>query len=264
MRSSPASWSRRLARRASSSDRCRPSSGAPAQVCSPSTEGCASPAQVRRDPAGSSRAPACRTPHGWACPVSPRRSPRSWRRSEARRSCAAPGRRSTRRGHALPTAPASSRRSLAGGRPRSLPAPWPTRSRPSRGGLRGGSSRERTSRGPRPSSCAGKPSRCPAGSSRCRGGPAPPSAEPVLRGKTRVRPGEPRPAAAPIALRFVGGVVELCLGVGQCAVGEQVLDAALVALAGGASLAAALAASRDGRSAAIARAGDRVRLVAGG
>jgi hypothetical protein len=41
---------------------------------------------------------------------------------------------------------------------------------------------------------------------------APPSAEPVMRGRTRVRPGEPRPAAAPIAIRARKGVAELAIG----------------------------------------------------
>jgi hypothetical protein len=41
---------------------------------------------------------------------------------------------------------------------------------------------------------------------------APPLAAPVLRGQTRVRPGEPRGAAAPIALMEGGGVLDLGAG----------------------------------------------------
>jgi gamma-glutamyltranspeptidase/glutathione hydrolase len=41
---------------------------------------------------------------------------------------------------------------------------------------------------------------------------APAAAEPVLRGLPRVRPGEPRPAAAPIALRVRKGLTDLAFG----------------------------------------------------
>ncbi len=41
---------------------------------------------------------------------------------------------------------------------------------------------------------------------------APASAEPVLRGQPRVRPGEPRPAAAPIAVRVRKGLADLAFG----------------------------------------------------
>ncbi len=41
---------------------------------------------------------------------------------------------------------------------------------------------------------------------------APAAAEPVLRGLTRVKPGEPRPAAAPIAIRTRRGLADLALG----------------------------------------------------
>jgi hypothetical protein len=53
---------------------------------------------------------------------------------------------------------------------------------------------------------------------------APASAEPVLRGQPRVRPGEPRPAAAPIAVRTRRGLADLAVGI---ALGS---DAALASL----------------------------------
>jgi hypothetical protein len=50
-------------------------------------------------------------------------------------------------------------------------------------------------------------------------------AVPVLRGQTRVRPGSPRPAAAPIALRKSDGVLDLGAGVGGVADAEESLAA---------------------------------------
>jgi gamma-glutamyltranspeptidase/glutathione hydrolase len=90
------------------------------------------------------------------------------------------------------------------------------------------------------------------------------SAEPVRRGKTRVRPRELRPAAAPIALRLEGGIVDLCLGVGGAAEGERALEAVLAAIAGGGSLVEALRSASAGRTAALLRVGDGVRVLAGG
>lgn len=89
---------------------------------------------------------------------------------------------------------------------------------------------------------------------------APAAAAPVMRGETRVRPGEPRPAAAPIALRARKGVVDLALGVGATAGAESALAAILErlepdvviaeALGAAAGRAIALVWSRDGASAA--------------
>jgi len=42
---------------------------------------------------------------------------------------------------------------------------------------------------------------------------APPFASPVKRGETRVRPGEPCPASAPVALRTRRGIVDVAIGV---------------------------------------------------
>jgi gamma-glutamyltranspeptidase/glutathione hydrolase len=56
---------------------------------------------------------------------------------------------------------------------------------------------------------------------------APSAAAPVMRGETRVRPGDPRPAAAPIALRARRGVVDLALGVAITADAEGALAGVL-------------------------------------
>jgi len=54
---------------------------------------------------------------------------------------------------------------------------------------------------------------------------APFSAAPVLRGQPRVKSGEPRPAAAPIALAQLAGVIDLAAGVGASADSERTLGA---------------------------------------
>jgi hypothetical protein len=82
---------------------------------------------------------------------------------------------------------------------------------------------------------------------------APLAAEPVLRGRTRVRPGEPRPAAAPIALRMRGASVELALGVAAAADADDSLERLLTAVEREATLSAALAALTSGRAIAVVR-----------
>jgi hypothetical protein len=88
------------------------------------------------------------------------------------------------------------------------------------------------------------------------------AAEPVRRGRARVRPGGLRPAASPIALRFAEGVVDLCVGVGQTPGAEGALDGILRTIARGEALVSAIA-TRSGRVAALTRVGDRVRILAG-
>lgn len=53
---------------------------------------------------------------------------------------------------------------------------------------------------------------------------APAFAEPVRRGSPRVRPGEPRPASAPIAVRTRKGVADLALGLSASAAGARDLE----------------------------------------
>jgi hypothetical protein len=82
---------------------------------------------------------------------------------------------------------------------------------------------------------------------------APLAAEPVLRGRTRIRPGEPRPAAAPIALRMRGVSVELALGVAAAADADASLERLLGAVEREPTLSAALAALTSGRAVAVVR-----------
>jgi gamma-glutamyltranspeptidase/glutathione hydrolase len=93
---------------------------------------------------------------------------------------------------------------------------------------------------------------------------APLFAAPVMRGEPRVRPGEARPAPAPIALRAVGGRIDLALGVGQAAEAERALDAVIDALDGGPLVAQALAAAPAGKAIAVVRTRDAVRVIASG
>ncbi len=69
---------------------------------------------------------------------------------------------------------------------------------------------------------------------------APLSAAPVMRGEPRVRPGVPRPAAAPVAVVAAGGRFEVAAGVAGAARGEAELHAWLLgptrALAGSGKL----------------------------
>jgi gamma-glutamyltranspeptidase/glutathione hydrolase len=53
---------------------------------------------------------------------------------------------------------------------------------------------------------------------------APALAAPVMRGQTRVRPGEPRPSAAPIAIRVRAGLADLAVGIGTLAEAEAALE----------------------------------------
>jgi hypothetical protein len=61
---------------------------------------------------------------------------------------------------------------------------------------------------------------------------APFTAEPVLRGQTRVRPGEPRPAAAPIALAEHEGVLDVALAITGVTTAERALGDLLTRLSG--------------------------------
>ncbi len=91
---------------------------------------------------------------------------------------------------------------------------------------------------------------------------APRSAAPVLRGKPRVAPGEPRLAAAPIALRVRRGIVDLVLGVAGSPDAGASLDAILEALGVALTTAAALQSGLGGRPVAIACERDATRAIA--
>jgi hypothetical protein len=92
---------------------------------------------------------------------------------------------------------------------------------------------------------------------------APAFATPVMRGETRVRPGEPRPAAGPIALRALRGIADLAVGLAEAADAEASLDVVLRALAGAPTTAAAVAAAPSGRPVAVLRARGGARAIAG-
>lgn len=81
---------------------------------------------------------------------------------------------------------------------------------------------------------------------------APALAAPVMRGETRVRPGEPRPSAAPIAIRLRGGLADLAVGIGILADAETALDQLLPRLDETPLVADAVSTSA-GRGVAVAR-----------
>jgi hypothetical protein len=90
---------------------------------------------------------------------------------------------------------------------------------------------------------------------------APPFASPVKRGETRVRPGEPCPASAPVALRTRRGIVDVAIGVAEAEDGEAALGVLLAKLDDAAALLAAIA-SAPGRPVAVVRTGDTAAVVA--
>jgi gamma-glutamyltranspeptidase/glutathione hydrolase len=97
---------------------------------------------------------------------------------------------------------------------------------------------------------------------------APFCADPVLRGKTRTRPGEPLAAPAPIALVEKDGLVELAVGVTGSGPTERALQAILDGLDTHELLDDALAAGRGGPGSdtyalAVVQSRDGVRAVSG-
>jgi hypothetical protein len=90
---------------------------------------------------------------------------------------------------------------------------------------------------------------------------APAFASPVRRGEARVRPGEPCPASAPIALRTRRGVVDVAVGVAETEGAEAALDSLLTKLDDAAALLEAIGGA-PGRPVAIVRTGDAAAVVA--
>lgn len=93
---------------------------------------------------------------------------------------------------------------------------------------------------------------------------APAFAAPVLRGSPRVRPGTPRAATSPIALRVRAGLVDLALGVAESRDAEQALDEVVRALTDVLVPTDAQLSGAHGRLVAIVRARDAARVVASG
>ncbi|HXN31648.1 MAG TPA: hypothetical protein VN894_07300 [Polyangiaceae bacterium] len=91
---------------------------------------------------------------------------------------------------------------------------------------------------------------------------APAFAAPVMRGETRARPGEPCPAAAPIALRAHRGVADFAFGLAEAADAETSLDAIVSALAATFTIAEALAQAPSGRPVAVVLEGDSAKALA--
>jgi hypothetical protein len=91
---------------------------------------------------------------------------------------------------------------------------------------------------------------------------APHGAEPVLRGTTRVAPGQPRPAAAPIALRIRPAGVELAVAVASHPEAERSLRAITASLDEAPTVAEALANATGGRPIALVRTREAVRVIA--
>lgn len=89
---------------------------------------------------------------------------------------------------------------------------------------------------------------------------APLTAEPVRRGETRVRPGTPLPARAPMALLEVQGALEAALGFGG-ARGEASLTAALAAFFTGQPIDLAARAAVGARAVGVVRTRDGARVV---
>ena len=90
---------------------------------------------------------------------------------------------------------------------------------------------------------------------------APALASPVMRGEARVRPGEARPACAPIALRMRRGIVDVAIGLAEAPDGEASLEALLAHLDDAARLLEAVG-SAPGRPVALVRTGDTAAIVA--
>jgi gamma-glutamyltranspeptidase/glutathione hydrolase len=90
---------------------------------------------------------------------------------------------------------------------------------------------------------------------------APAFASPVLRGEARVRPGEPCPAPAPIALRTRRGVVDVAIGVAEAPDAETALESLLAKLDDAAALLEAIGGA-PGRPVAVVRTGDTAAVVA--
>ncbi len=91
---------------------------------------------------------------------------------------------------------------------------------------------------------------------------APRSAVPVLRGHTRVAPGTPLAASAPIALRAREGTVDLALGVASFAGAQASLAVVTAAIQRVPTIAEALGTATAGRIVALLRANDQTRVVA--
>ncbi len=92
---------------------------------------------------------------------------------------------------------------------------------------------------------------------------APFGAAPVLRGEARVPPGDPRPAAAPIAMSELAGVLDVAVGIAHAEAAERSLAAILVALSQVASVLELRAAppAQGGRTVGLVRNRDGASML---
>jgi gamma-glutamyltranspeptidase/glutathione hydrolase len=89
---------------------------------------------------------------------------------------------------------------------------------------------------------------------------APRAADPVMRGRPRVSPGDPRPAPAPIALRATQGTIDLALGIAESAGGDGALPGMIAALAEGA-IASEVLPRASGRACLLVRSREGARVI---
>jgi hypothetical protein len=90
---------------------------------------------------------------------------------------------------------------------------------------------------------------------------APLAAAPILRGKPRTPPDEPRPTSAPIALRARKGMIDLAVAVATTTAAQAALEALLDAFTEQPTFGAALATVKDGRPVGISAARDSVTVL---
>jgi hypothetical protein len=91
---------------------------------------------------------------------------------------------------------------------------------------------------------------------------APFAAAPVLRGRPRIAPDEPRPSSAPIALRARKGIVDLAIAIATATNGQDALASLLEACAIQPTFSAALATVTEGQPVGISAARDAVMVLA--
>ena len=90
----------------------------------------------------------------------------------------------------------------------------------------------------------------------------PRAAAPVLRGKPRTSPGDPRPAAAPIFLRSQRGLLDLAIGIAAAPDAEALVAGVIAALDELPTFAEALRSASGGRHVAISTSRDQARVLA--
>lgn len=91
---------------------------------------------------------------------------------------------------------------------------------------------------------------------------APAFAVPVMRGERRPPPGDPCPAAAPIALRVLKGIADFAVGLAGTVDADGALDSLIRAVATAAATSELLAGATSGRPVVVVRAGAGAKVLA--